>query len=283
MYVSDCNGLCFHVLSNYDPVTAPDVLLLRGCAGSGKTELLKHLWAELRKKSCRVSFLDSAAFARKFAFLLQKGDYSAWRRELRASDILLIDDIHSLSGKKKSLEEMHYTMKDVISRGGKAVITACEAHYCPEALGKLFSSSLNTALSFAISNPTMEEKEQFLRYYSQSRGLNADDLSLPLADMSFKDITLAVEGHALGEPFTLRDIKRAYQEVMDDLQPVRHEDIVGRSKKSDIVKARREICFRLTKDFGFSNRDVARFLGHTQNCIRQRCRAYAAQGLQEGE
>ncbi|MDR1070616.1 MAG: AAA family ATPase [Gracilibacteraceae bacterium] len=276
MYVSQYNGLCYNVLNSYDPAVAPDILLLRGCPGSGKTVLLEYLLKKLQRR-WRVSFLDSAAFARKFAFLLQKGDYSVWRKELRASQILLLDDIHALNGKKKTLEEMFYTMKDVISRGGKVVVTASDGHYSPEALGARIQANLITALSFAIKDASVEEKEQFLLYYARRKGVSTDGMAaLPVSDMSFKEIAIAVDGHAAGEPFVLRDLGLAYRQVLSALCGVSHSDIVGRSKKTAIVRARREICHRLTEDFGFSHRDIAFYLGHTVNCIRQRCRAYAA-------
>ncbi|MDR1603760.1 MAG: AAA family ATPase [Gracilibacteraceae bacterium] len=274
MYVSNCNGLCFSVFNDYDPATAPDILLLLGCPGSGKTLLLEHLRRKLQRTH-RVSFLDSAAFARKFAFLLHKGDYSAWRKELRASEVLLVDDIHAIGGKKKTLEEMYYTMKDVLARGGKLVLTACGHRYCPEALGAHLRANLTTALTFRLNDPSLEEKEQFLRHYSRRRGIATDGMAaLPLSDMSFKDIAAAVDGHAAGEPFVLRDLALAYERLLSSLRDVRHDDIVGRSKKTEIVQARREICFRLTENLGYSHRDVAVFLGHTISCIRQRCHAY---------
>jgi chromosomal replication initiation ATPase DnaA len=227
--------------------------------------------------------LDSAAFARKFAFLLHKGKCSAWRKELRASEVLLVDDIHVLSGKKKTLDEMFHTMKDMISRGGKVVLTACDKFYCPDALGVRFHSSFSTALVFAIQNPSRAEKEQFLLYCSRRRGVSAGSMTgLPLEEMSFKTIAAAVDEHIAGEPFVLRDLALTYQGLLSALRPIRHDDIVGRSKRAAVVRARREVCFRLTEDFGFSHRDVALFLGHTINCIRQRCRAYGAKTAPEG-
>ncbi|MDR0434418.1 MAG: AAA family ATPase [Gracilibacteraceae bacterium] len=277
MYVSQYNGLCYNVLNSYDPAFAPNILLLRGCAGSGKTALLKHLLRKL-EKICRVSFLDSAAFARKFAFLLHKGNYGAWRKELRASQVLLIDDIHALSGKRKTLDEMFYTMNDVISRGGKMVVTASDDRYSPEALGVRLGSNLATALSFTIKDASVEEKERFLHYYSQRKGVSLKNMAdLPIADMSFKAIALAVDGYAAGEPFVLRELGQAYKQVLAALAGVTHDDVIGRGKKEDVVLARRVICYRLTGEFGFTYKDVALFLGHTVNCVRQRCRAYTSQ------
>jgi len=117
-------------------------LFLHGGVGTGKTHLLEGIYKCIRKKfpALRVVFLSSEAFANYFTQALREHTLPAFRQRFRNVDVLLVDDIDFLDGKRVIQEEFLHTFKQLESHGRQIVLSS-DRH--PRLLSKL-SDELTT-------------------------------------------------------------------------------------------------------------------------------------------
>jgi chromosomal replication initiator protein len=97
-----------------------------GAHGTGKTAYLRRMrrsFAETRPRT-NVQTLSAESWTNEFFYCLQHNQMAKFRRRYRTCDLLLLDDVHFLEGKKTPQEELLYTLKALQSEGKLAVVTS---------------------------------------------------------------------------------------------------------------------------------------------------------------
>ena len=94
--------------------------------GFGKTHLLNALaWDAARARpDKRVIYLTAERFLSSFLKALQERTTSAFKDELRAADLLLIDDVHFVAGKQSTQEELFQTLAALVGDGRRVVLSS---------------------------------------------------------------------------------------------------------------------------------------------------------------
>jgi chromosomal replication initiator protein len=121
-----------------------------GPTGSGKTHLLEAILNEfrygLRQKRCVM--LSAEQFTSLFVASLRGGEgLPVFRRKYRDLDLLVIDDIQFLVGKKATLGEFFHTV-DILVRSGKQIVVSADRPAVELGLlGGDFGNRLNAGLS----------------------------------------------------------------------------------------------------------------------------------------
>ncbi|UCG46787.1 MAG: chromosomal replication initiator protein DnaA [Phycisphaerales bacterium] len=121
-------------------------LFIHGGYGVGKTHLLQGVCNAVRKKRPGTNwrYLSAEEFANQFVLALKLKKLEAFRRRMRQTDLLAIDDIHFLASKPSTQEEFLHTF-NTISLAGKQVILASDAH--PKMIGQLSEKLVNRFVS----------------------------------------------------------------------------------------------------------------------------------------
>jgi len=111
-------------------------ILFHGPFGFGKTHLLNAIaWeAQARAPDKRVIYLTAERFLSGFVRALMDKSGPAFKEDLRAADLLLIDDVHFVAGKQSSQEELFHTLAALTQDGRRVVFTADRA---PTALSEM--------------------------------------------------------------------------------------------------------------------------------------------------
>jgi len=101
-------------------------VLFHGPYGFGKTHLLNALaWEAMRSApDKRVVYMSAERFTSAFMKALQDKQVAAFKEELRNADLLLIDDVHFVSGKTSTQEELFHTLIALVEDGRRVVMTA---------------------------------------------------------------------------------------------------------------------------------------------------------------
>lgn len=101
------------------PAKAYNPLFLYGDTGLGKTHLMHAVAHTIlnNKPNAKVAYVSTEKFTNEFIRAIQDNTLVQFRQRYRNVDILLIDDIHFLSGKERIQEEFFHTFNDLFGQG----------------------------------------------------------------------------------------------------------------------------------------------------------------------
>jgi chromosomal replication initiator protein len=104
-------------------------VVFHGPYGFGKTHLLNAIaWEAMRNAPHKkVIYLTAERFLSSFVRALMERTGPAFKEELRAADLLLIDDVHFIAGKQSSQEELFHTLAALTQDGRRVVFSADRA------------------------------------------------------------------------------------------------------------------------------------------------------------
>jgi chromosomal replication initiator protein len=159
------------------PGQGPNPLVLHGPVGTGKTHLLEGIYAGLRRgrPEWRVCFVTSEDFTNRFVQGMRLGQLSAFRKQFRECDALLIDDLHFLARKRATQEEFLHTFNAVCAEG-RQVVATCDCHprlvdqFLPELVDRLLGGAV-----WGLLPPDAATRLELLR----TKSLRGDQTPLP--------------------------------------------------------------------------------------------------------
>jgi len=101
-------------------------VVIHGPYGFGKTHLLNAMaWEAMRNAPDRkVVYLTAERFLSTFVRAVMDRQTAAFKEELRAADLLLIDDVHFVGGKQSTQEELFHTLTALMEDGRRVVFSS---------------------------------------------------------------------------------------------------------------------------------------------------------------
>jgi chromosomal replication initiator protein len=144
-------------------------LFIHGGYGVGKTHLLQGICNAVCSKRPQTNWLYLSAedFVNQFVLALKTKKLEAFRRRMRQTDLLAIDDIHFLASKPSTQEEFLHTF-NTINLAGKQVVLVSDAH--PKMIGQISEKLVNRFVSgmvVKIDNPDFNTRCQICRQYAR--------------------------------------------------------------------------------------------------------------------
>ncbi|MBN8806934.1 MAG: chromosomal replication initiator protein DnaA [Sphingomonas sp.] len=101
-------------------------LFLHSATGLGKTHLMHAIGHAYLAAvpDARVILMSAERFMFEFVAAIRANDTHAFKARLRGADLLMIDDLHFISGKKPTQDEFFHTINELTAAGKRLVITA---------------------------------------------------------------------------------------------------------------------------------------------------------------
>jgi chromosomal replication initiator protein len=133
-------------------------LFLHGGTGRGKTHLLHaigHDFHRLRPRA-RIIYMSAEKFMVEFVAALRANDTIKFKQQLRAADLLMIDDVQFIAGKESTQEEFFHTMNEIISAGRRLVISSDRAPQDLDGIEPRILSRLSWGLVADINQADLE-------------------------------------------------------------------------------------------------------------------------------
>ena len=157
--------------SQYNP------LFIHGNCGLGKTHLLQGLCKKFvaHHPTKRWAYMTGEDFTNEFLSALRANKLDVFRRRMRDLDLLVIDDVHFLAGKKATQEEFLHTF-NAIEASGRQVVMASDNH--PKMIEEFGESLVNRFVSgmvVRIDGPNYTTRCQILRSISDRAKLGLSD------------------------------------------------------------------------------------------------------------
>ena len=235
-------------------------LYIHAAVGLGKTHLLQAIAHAARAHGRRVVYLTAEHFMYRFVAALKSQSAMAFKENLRAIDLLLIDDLQFLQGKQIQQEFCH-TLNSLIDNARQVVIAADRLPVELEALDERVKSRLAGGLLVDIGEPDYDMRRKILSGRVATAMKNYPTLALSESVLDYVALNVTSSGRDLdgavnrlvqqnqltGEAISVDMAEVALRDLLRGKEPkrVRIEDIqrvVSKHynvSKADLLSARR--------------------------------------------
>ena len=226
--VGSCNEFA-HAASTAvtkNPAKSYNPLYIYGGAGLGKTHLMNAIghFIILNNSGLKVLYITTEQFMNDLINHLQYGKVLSFRQKYRNVDVLLMDDIHYLSGKERTKEEFFHTFNHLYDGQKQIVISSdCPPKEIPH-LEERFRSRFEWGLIADLKPPDIETRIAILKKKSDLEGVDLpESVALYIADKVHSNIRV-LEGYLRrviafaslkGEKIDLDLTKEALRSLLD--------------------------------------------------------------------
>ena len=223
-----------------------------------------------------VIYVDSAELLSDYmeasaAHDKEKSSYKNFKTRYEEADVLLIDDVQYLQGKKQTLDIVFQIFNKMTSRGKQVVLSADRAPKNID-IDERYQTRFNSGGTFDIQPPEIETKlgivKSFIEEYRENEGNPrfsvSEDIQIYIAensssnirelksavtkviyqmtffnqpDLTLDDVRKLLENHFSGgssKRLTIADI----QKEIENFFKVSHADLVGKKRTRNIIYAR---------------------------------------------
>ncbi len=261
-----------------DPAGTYNPLFIYGGTGLGKTHLMQAIANKIvrEKPFLKVIYITCEQFVNEIIdtmFTSRGADTrdksSKLRQHYRSADVLIVDDIQFIENKKAVQEEFFHTFNELVAKGKQIVISSDHSPKELAALEERLRTRFSGGLLFDILPPDYETKVAILKRKAfEKKCVVPDDVLNFLAKDSGDDVR-TLEGRLTKvifasrlreEPITVQLARNALSEAVsedgnEEITPetvinavtgfyhIEKSDIVGKSKKKEIVIPRQICCY----------------------------------------
>jgi len=264
-------------------------LIIYGGVGLGKTHLLHAIGNRVAQNNpeSNVVIVTSEKFTLDFVNSLRKNRTIEFAQQYRNSDVLLIDDIQFFRGKEQTQEQFFHTFNVLYQTGKQIVMTADKYPGEMKGLKERLLSRFQSGLSVDVQPPNFEIRVAILLDKAEQNGLDLDydiiefiakhiknnirDLegaiirilaksSLMNKEIDFglvKDVIKERVGSSFSSDLSMEDIVRK----VSDVSKVPENEIIGKSRKMELVEARQISMYLCRNIMGTSLNNIGVYFG----------------------
>ena len=164
------------------PATAYNPLFIYGGVGLGKTHLMHAIGNKIIKNNpnTKILYVTSEQFINELVNSIKDANYKneLFRNKYRNIDVLLIDDIQFIAGKKTGQEEFFHTFNTLHQNGKQIIISSDKPPRDIPLLEERLKSRFEWGILADISMPDYETRLAILRKKVQADKIIIDDYIL---------------------------------------------------------------------------------------------------------
>lgn len=155
------------------PAKAYNPLFIYGDSGLGKTHLLHAIghYALSLYPHLKIKYVNSEEFTNDFINSIMEGTKEAFKQRYRQTDILLIDDIQFIQGKKETVEEFFHTFNALHDSGKQIIITSDLPPKLLSGFEDRLRSRFQSGLITDVQPPDLETRIAILQMKAAAEGI----------------------------------------------------------------------------------------------------------------
>ena len=244
--------------------------IIYGNVGIGKTHLLNAIaWNMQKNDNKKFIYISAERFMYQFIKSLKMNETIRFKDQFRSIDVLMIDDLQFISGKKSTQEEFFHLLNDLIDNKKQVIITADKSPTNIKNLDYKIRSRLSGGLVVDILPTTFELRKKIIRNKVINKNVNLErDVITFLAENIFSSVR-ELEG-ALNKIMLYSDITKTElnlkntQTILTDYINKNHKKITVKDIQLEVSKYYNlqfhELCSKNRSRYISKPRQIAMFL-----------------------
>lgn len=153
-------------------------LYINSATGLGKSHLTHAVANHLFTHSpmTRLHYVTAKQFAAEMVRGIKTNTMENFKSKyLERCDILLVEDVHSLTGKKKTQEELNEVLDALIKSGKRVIITSKKAPRDLVGIDSEFRSRMTSGLVTSIQPPDVATRSRIVKKKAAQQGISLDE------------------------------------------------------------------------------------------------------------
>ncbi len=198
-----------------------------GDYGVGKTHLLMAIAhaVSLGESGRKALYLTAEEFLNGFQSALRARDVQPFKDQVRACDVLLIDDVHFIAGKPRTEDEFLHTVAALIAENRQVVLAS---HCAPSELGvgdERLRSLLRGGFACPLQGPDLDLRRKIVDCKVAQARSHCPDLDVPEQVRDFLAARVTSSARELEGVLNNVIVRTAYMERPVTIEAV--EDVLG--------------------------------------------------------
>src|SRR6056297_3962665 len=257
------------------PATTYNPLFIYGGVGLGKTHIIHSIGNEIIKNNnnLTITYYSSEKFTNELINSLRHGKMEEFRNKFRSIDVLLIDDIQFIAGKKSTQEEFFHTFNALYESHKQIVVTSDKFPKEIPGLEDRLRSRFEWGLIADIQPPDVETKQAILKMKAEQNHIDLpEDVASFLANSICSNVR-ELEGYLIriGAYASLTSTAINLQMARDVLKDI----LIEKNKELSVE----EILKRVSSHFNVKISDIKSSRRHKAIVLPRQVAMYLARQL----
>ncbi|MBV5318568.1 MAG: chromosomal replication initiator protein DnaA [Desulfobulbaceae bacterium] len=158
--------------------TFGNCLFMNSSTGLGKSHLTQAVVHQVLRSapSTRLHYLTAQQFSAEMVKGIRSNSMEQFSKKyINNCDMLLVEDIHTLTGKNKTQEELNTILDYLIKSGRRVILTSALAPNKIKGIDDDFRSRMTSGLVTGIESPDYATRARIIRHKLQLHGLGGND------------------------------------------------------------------------------------------------------------
>ncbi len=270
-------------------------LFIYGPSGLGKTHLLYAIAGKMSSNfpDARLVYVKGDDFTNQLIQALADRNTNEFHEKYRTCDVLLIDDIQFIAGKKATQEEFFHTFNDLYQNKKQIILASDRPPKDIELLEERLTTRFESGLMVDINPPEYELRCAIVKKKAQSINLDLpDDVTSYIAEnlksnvrqlegavkrISAKhlltgseiNLDMAIEciSDKITPAVTVKVTSKRIMNIVAKKYGVTQEEIKGKARRQNIALARHVCCYLMRKYTNMSLPAIGSMVGRDHSTV----------------
>ncbi|MBU1131481.1 chromosomal replication initiator protein DnaA [Patescibacteria group bacterium] len=264
-------------------------LFIYGGVGLGKTHLVQAIGNQLldNNPQYKLLYINSERFTNDYVQAIKSGHIDSFKKQYRNVDVLLIDDIHFMSGKEQTQEEFFHTFNALHQNNKQIVLSSDRPPKAIPDIEQRLVSRFEWGMIADISPPDYETRVAILEAKCNEKNYSLSKEIISFLAESIKNNVRELEGglnrvmahhQFTNHDLTLESVKQVMEvltsaktrvsltpkkiiNIVSNYFDIKIDDIVGACRRKELVVPRQITMYLMREEIKSSYPSIGQELG----------------------